>query len=128
MENNYAEYFLVLIGSLELEAMIGMGKLKHPLTDKIERDLGRAKHAIDMLEMLQAKTKGNLSDEEYRYLDNMLFTLRRNYIDEASGEHKEEVKAEEPAPPEEVTKPEEPEAEPKAEEKPKEKDKKKKKK
>jgi hypothetical protein len=88
MEDNYTEYFLVLIGSLELEAMIGMGKLKHPLTDKIERDLDRAKHAIDMLEMLQAKTKGNLSDEEYRYLDNMLFTLRRNYIDEASGEHK----------------------------------------
>ncbi len=124
MEDNYTEYFLVLIGSLELEAMIGMGKLKHPLTDKIERDMDRAKHAIDMLEMLQARTKGNLSDEEYRYLDNMLFTLRRNYIDEAASGRKEEpqpeVKPMEPAPPAE------PVLEPIAEEKPEKKDKKKK--
>jgi hypothetical protein len=124
MEDNYTEYFLVLIGSLELEAMIGMGKLKHPLTDKIERDMDRAKHAIDMLEMLQAKTKGNLSDEEYRYLDNMLFTLRRNFIDEAATERKEEpqpeIKLEEPAQPEDLV------VGPEAEEKPEKKDKKKK--
>ncbi len=124
MEDNYTEYFLVLIGSLELEAMIGMGKLKHPLTDKIERDMDRAKHAIDMLEMLQARTKGNLSDEEYRYLDNMLFTLRRNYIDEVATERKVEPQPE--IKPEEPVTLEKPVVEPEAEERPEKKDKKKK--
>jgi len=122
MEDNYSEYFLVLIGSLELEAMIGMGKLKHPLTDKIERDMDRARHAIDMLEMLQAKTKGNLTDEEYRYLDNMLFTLRRNYIDEVAIERKAEPQPE--IKPKEPVKPEEPAVKPEAEEKPEKKEKK----
>ena len=91
MNDSYTDYFLALIGSLELEAMIGMGKIKSPLTDKIERNLERAKHAIDMLEMLQVKTKGNLSDEESRYFDNLLFVLRRNFIDEAALEKKSSV-------------------------------------
>lgn len=88
MEASYEQYFYALIGSLEMEAMIGMGKLMSPITNSLERDLARARHAIDMIEMLQVKTTGNLSDEEKRHLDNLLFTLRRNFIDEVKIDEK----------------------------------------
>ena len=63
-------------------AMVAMGKLKNPATDKIERNLEQAKQSIDMLEMMRTKTKGNLSDAESRMLDNFLTDLRLNFVDE----------------------------------------------
>lgn len=67
-------------------AMVALGKLKNPATDKIERNLEQAKQSIDMLEMLRDKTKGNLSDQEHRMLDQFLTDLRLNYVDERNKE------------------------------------------
>jgi len=65
-------------------AMQQLGKLKNPLTDAIERDLGAAQNSIDLLDMLKEKTKGNLSEEESRLLVQVIRELKLNYVDEAN--------------------------------------------
>lgn len=76
--------FMQLVFSLHSATMQQLGKVKNPMTDKIERDLPGAQASIDMLEMIQEKTKGNLSDEEERFISQMLRELRLNYVDEAA--------------------------------------------
>ncbi len=74
--------FVMLIQQHEQIAMMGMGKVQNPQTEKIERDLSSAKFAIDTLNMLQEFTKGNLPDEVNAYLEQTLTNLRLNYADE----------------------------------------------
>lgn len=76
--------FLQLVALFQATALQQMGKLKNPLTDKIERDLPQAQISIDMIAMLQAKMKGNLVDDEERMLSSILRDLRLNYIDEVN--------------------------------------------
>lgn len=78
--------FAQLVAIFHSSAMVALGKLKNPATDKIERDLTQAKQAIDMLEMLRSKTNGNLSATELRMLESSLTDLRLNYIDESKKE------------------------------------------
>lgn len=87
------------------QAMIAMGKLVNPFTKKAERNMEAARLFIDMVEMLEAKTKGNLSKEEERYLGQTLGTLRLTYVEEmknpttsAQPEEKPETGAEPSAP------------------------------
>jgi hypothetical protein len=56
----------------------------NPVTNTIERNLEQAKQSIDMLEMLRDKTKGNLSPETERMLQQFLSDLRLNYVDEVN--------------------------------------------
>jgi uncharacterized protein YeeX (DUF496 family) len=65
-------------------AMQQLGKLKSPLSDKIERNLEAAQNSIDLLDMLKEKTRGNLSDEETRLLTQVIRELKLNYVDEAN--------------------------------------------
>jgi hypothetical protein len=74
--------FMGLVLMFHNAAMQHMGKVKNPLTDSIERDLEQAQFAIDTLDALEGKTKGNLSDEEIRLLTNVLKELKLNYVDE----------------------------------------------
>jgi hypothetical protein len=62
--------------------MISLGKLKNPVTDKIERNMEYAKLMIDTLDMLAAKTRGNLSEYEDKFLTEVLRELKLNYVDE----------------------------------------------
>ena len=71
-----------LVFMFQTAALQHMGKLKNPMTDKTEQDLPQAQISIDMLEMLNAKMKGNLSTEEERLLSSVLQDLRLNYVDE----------------------------------------------
>ncbi len=71
-----------LLYVFQASAMQGMGKMKNPVTDTIERNLEQAAQSIDMLEMIKEKTKGNISPELARLLDNFLTEIRLNYIDE----------------------------------------------
>jgi len=77
-------HFIQLVLMFQTAAMQQMGKLENPITKKVERDLEQAKFSIDMLEMIQQKTKGNLSENEKKFLDHILFELRMNYVDEVS--------------------------------------------
>lgn len=78
---NVMYYQLVL--SMQASAMQHMGKVVSPATGKIERNLEAARYSIDMLEMLQVKMKGNLTDDESKLLEHTLYQLRLNYVDEA---------------------------------------------
>jgi hypothetical protein len=74
--------FMMLVQQHQQIAMMGMGKIKNPSTDAIERDLTASRYAIDTLQMLQDYTKGNLDSEVSEYLLHVLNTLRLNYVDE----------------------------------------------
>src|SRR5437867_2677959 len=62
-------------------AMMLLGKVAHPETGKTIRDLEAAKLFIDQLEMLEAKTKGNLSKEEAAMLKQNLMGLRMAFVE-----------------------------------------------
>ena len=81
--------FSQLVLSFQASAMQQMGKIKNPFTDQIERNMSQAQMSIDMLTMLQEKTKGNVTDEESRFLDHVLFELRMNFVDETEKDKKE---------------------------------------
>lgn len=74
--------FFQLIISLHAGTMQQMGKVANLATGKIERNMLGAKNSIDLLEMLQRKMKGNLSEGEQKMLESTLFELRMNYVDE----------------------------------------------
>jgi hypothetical protein len=69
--------FLIL--SLKMQAEMGLGLIKVP-GDEEGKDLVRARHFIDLLAMLVEKTKGNLSLQEQRLLENSLTELRFRYV------------------------------------------------
>jgi len=75
--------FFQLVVSLQAGAMQQMGKVISPVSGKVERDLELAKATIDMLTMLDKKTKGNLSDDEEKLLGHVLYELRLNYVEES---------------------------------------------
>ncbi len=74
--------FMMLVQQHQQIAMMGLGKIKNPSSDEIERDLKSAKFAIDTLLMLQNFTEGNLPKELKNYLEQTLSTLRLNYAEE----------------------------------------------
>ena len=82
------QLFLYLVGSFEMSAMMAMGKIKNPVTDKTEKDMNQAQFSIDLLDMIKDKTKGNISDYEAKYLENISGQLKLNYIDEANKDTK----------------------------------------
>jgi hypothetical protein len=74
--------FMQLAITFQAAAWQQMGKIKNPVTDKIDRNLDQARYSIDMLEMLRAKTKGNLSDDETKFLGHVISELQLNFVDE----------------------------------------------
>ena len=72
--------FTLLVLSLVTQARICLADMDNPITGKKQLDLEAAKHHIDMLEMLDTKTKGNLSDQEKKLLDSVLYELRLRYV------------------------------------------------
>jgi len=81
--------FIQLVLMFQAAAMQQMGKLMNPLTSKIERNLEQAKFSIDILDMVKGKTRGNLSGEEEKLLDHVLYDLRMNYLEELKNEDKQ---------------------------------------
>lgn len=88
-KKHFDALFIQLILQFQTSAMIGMGKLKNPVTDKIEKDLEAAKLSIDMIDMIKEKTKGNLSEDEERLITQISRDLKLNYVDELEKEQKE---------------------------------------
>jgi len=75
--------FIQLVLTFQMAAWQQMGKIKNPLTDKIERNLEQARYSIDMLEAIRKKTAGNLIDAEKHLLDHAISELQLNFVDEA---------------------------------------------
>jgi hypothetical protein len=72
--------FLDLVQSLQMGAMVGLGMLQGPDGKRPPVDLPGAKDAIDLLGILQEKTKGNLTKEEEEVLREGLYHLRMGYM------------------------------------------------
>ena len=72
--------------SLATTAALHFGDIADPNTGrKPEPDLNAAAHIIQILEMLQAKTRGNLIPEEEKLLDDLLYELRLRYVQGQEG-------------------------------------------
>ncbi len=72
--------FLDLVESLQLGAMVNLGMIQGPDGKRSPVDLPAAKDAIDLLGILQEKTKGNLAKEEEEVLREGLYHLRMGYM------------------------------------------------
>lgn len=64
------------------QVMVFLGKVRNPVTDKVERDLVAARAMIDLLAELEEKTEGRLAEDEKKLLQRALTELRLNYLDE----------------------------------------------
>jgi hypothetical protein len=76
--------------SLGSSAFVHLGDAPHPESGKSSTDLLLAKQTIDILGMLQEKTKGNLTEEEARFLENLLVDLKLRYVSHSSGKKEQE--------------------------------------
>lgn len=72
--------FLSLIMSLASNAAASLGMMPHPVTGETGVDLRTAKHWIDVLGMLETKTRGNLDQQEAQALEGLLADLRMQYV------------------------------------------------
>ena len=79
--------FALFVSGLAMQGLMHIGELENPVTKKKEKDLNQAKYVIDTLTMLKEKTKNNLSKEEDKMFDNLLYDLRMRYV--AAPEKKE---------------------------------------
>jgi hypothetical protein len=72
--------FINFVMSIASNAASSLGMMEHPVTGERGVDLGLGKHWIDVLGMLQQKTRGNLDREEARLLEGMLADLRMQFV------------------------------------------------
>jgi hypothetical protein len=70
----------LLLTSLGTQALMSLGQILNPMTNKAEVDLDQAQHCIDLLSMLEEKTAGNRTPEESQMLDGMLYELRMLFL------------------------------------------------
>jgi hypothetical protein len=74
--------FNFFILSLSSSAMMQMGVIPNPVTKKKEKNMEVAKQTIDIISILEKKTKGNLTQEEEQFLSAILYDLRMKFIEE----------------------------------------------
>lgn len=79
--NKNDQLFIQLIYIFQASGMQALGKIKNPMTDKVEINIEQAKQTIEMIEMIKEKTKNNLTDNEARMIETSLSELRLNYLD-----------------------------------------------
>ena len=73
--------FATFVMSLSQSAVLHLGEIPHPETSKVEKNLLLARQTIDLLGLLEEKTKGNLTGEEERLLTQVLFDLRMRFLE-----------------------------------------------
>lgn len=77
--------FGLFLSSLSMQALMALGEVPHPATGQPHTDLEQARYLIDILGMLQEKTRGNLSPEESAVLEDLLYELRMKYVAQTGG-------------------------------------------
>jgi len=73
--------FHTFVLSLGSSALLHLGELEHPDVGAPQKDLPLAKHTIDILVMLEEKTKGNLTPAEEKLIASLLYDLRLRYVE-----------------------------------------------
>jgi uncharacterized membrane protein YgcG len=77
--------FDFLVNSLFMQALMALGRIPNPITKQSVKNLAAARHFIDMLVMLEAKTAGNLTSDERRLLDEVQHQVRIQFVHETGG-------------------------------------------
>ena len=75
-EVNFSSFLL----SLSSSALLHLGEIADPQSGEKKKDLALAKQSIDIIGILKDKTKGNLSEEEEKLLENLLYDLRMRFF------------------------------------------------
>jgi len=70
----------LLFSMLGSQALVDLGALPSPVTQKPEVNVAQAKHFIDLLGVLEEKTRNNLTPDEKQHLDGLLYQLRMLYV------------------------------------------------
>jgi len=96
-EEEFAFLFAQLVMQQSNMAMMLLGKMAHPESGKVFQDVEAARLFIDQLEMLEVKTRGNLSKDEESLLKQTLMTLRLNYVQTVESPSTAEQQKPEPA-------------------------------
>ncbi len=82
--------FATFILSLSHSALMHLGEATHPEDNRVEVNLPLAKQTIDLLGLLEERTKGNLTGDEERLMSQILFDLRLRYVERSKGPPKKE--------------------------------------
>ena len=77
--------FSTFILSLNASSLIHLGEIHDPQLKEISVNLPAAKHTIEILEILQDKTVGNLDDGESKLLNDIIYNLRLKYVQHSKG-------------------------------------------
>jgi len=77
--------FSTFVLSLSSSAMIQFGQIPDPVSQRKRKNLAAARQTIEIIAMLQEKTRGNLEEHEQRLVDNVLYELRMRYVHEVEG-------------------------------------------
>ncbi len=72
--------FSTFLLSLNASALIHLGEIPDPASKERAVNISAVKHTIEILEIIQEKTKGNLEGEEEKLMDDVLFNLRMKYV------------------------------------------------
>ena len=72
--------FSSLLLSLASSALVHLGEMEHPDDAGTAKNLHLAKQTLDILSMLQEKTRGNLTEDEGKLLEQLLYELRMKYV------------------------------------------------
>jgi len=72
--------FSLLLTTLATQALVSLGQLAAPDQEEVVVNLDFAKHCIDTLEILEYKTKGNLTPDETALISGLLYELRMTYV------------------------------------------------
>ena len=75
--------FSTFVLSLSHSALMHLGDAPHPETGKVETNLSLARQTIDLIAMLEEKTKGNLTGDEERLITQILFDLRMRFVEQS---------------------------------------------
>ena len=72
--------FTEIVNMIAMQAVVGLGGMRLPDGRTMPPDLNIAKHHIDMLEVLENKAKGNMTEDEEKLLATTLYELRLQYV------------------------------------------------
>jgi hypothetical protein len=75
--------FDLFVSGLAMEALIALGEMPHPVTHRQSMNLAQARYLIDLLGVIEAKTKGNLAVDEAQLMKDTLYQLRMRYLSRA---------------------------------------------
>ncbi|MCC7404861.1 MAG: DUF1844 domain-containing protein [Bdellovibrionales bacterium] len=79
-QNKLEASFSTLILSIASSAAMSLGLAPNPMNNKTEKNLEMARFNIDLLVVLQEKTKNNLADDEKNFLDSVIRDLQLKFI------------------------------------------------